>query len=172
MDTLNSSYSYSQIFYILTNLSTDDSFVGERPFSPCDWSTLQSPFYPVCDKVPSTQYATKSQQLSLEPSIQQGHTSPCTYTPRSSWRETCYAPTPRSSWRETQGHEQIPFKVVLNPPLSEMMKVNLEGFHPFTFEVMRAQLPRKWKGPRLKKYNGTSDTEAHIKAYVTQANLF
>jgi len=119
-----------------------------------------------------TQYTTESQQLSLEPYIRQEHASPYTYTPRSSWRKTRYALTPRSPWRETRGHEQIPFKVVPNSSLNEMMKVNLEGFHPFTSEVMRAELPKKWKLPSLGKYNGTSDPEAHIKAYMTQANLF
>jgi len=73
---------------------------------------------------------------------------------------------------ETRGHEQIPFKEIPNPPLIETMKDNLEGFHPFTSEVMGAELPRKWKWPSLGKYNGTFDPEAHIKAYMTQANLF
>jgi len=88
---------------------------------------------------------TEFQQLSLEPSIRQEHTSPYTYTPISSWRETHFTLTPRSSWRETWGHDQIPFKVVLNPPLSEMMKANLEGFHSFTSKVVKAQQPRRWK---------------------------
>jgi len=114
-----------------------------------------------------TQYTIDSQQLSLEPSIWQERTSPYTYTPRSSWRETRYAPTTGSSWRETRGHEQIPFKAVPNPPINETMKVNREGFHPFTSEVMRAQLPQKWKWSSLEIYDGTSDPEAHIKAYMT-----
>jgi len=59
------------------------------------------------DKNP-TEYTTKFQQLLLEPSIRQEHTSPYTDTSRSSWRETRYTPTPISLWRETRGPEQIP----------------------------------------------------------------
>ena len=58
-----------------------------------------------------TQYTTESQQLSLEPSIRQERTSPSTYTLRSSWRETRYAPIQISSWMETREHKQIPFMV-------------------------------------------------------------
>jgi len=48
----------------------------------------------------------------------------------------------------------------------------MEGFHPFTIDVMEVQLPDKWKWPKVDSNNGTSDPDAHIKAYMTQANLF
>ena len=85
-----------------------------------------------------TKYTTKFKQLLLEPSIRQEGTSSYTYTPTSSWKDIRYAPTPRSPWRETRGHEQISFKTIPNFPLSETMKANLEGVHPFTSKVMRA----------------------------------
>ena len=79
-----------------------------------------------------TQYTTESQQYSLEPFIQQLRASPHTYTPKSSWREICYALTPRSSWRETLGHEQEPFKTILNPPINEIQS---RRFPPFYLQV-------------------------------------
>jgi len=48
----------------------------------------------------------------------------------------------------------------------------MEGFHPFITEVMEAQLPNKWKWPKVDSYDGTSDSDVNIKAYMTQVNLF
>jgi len=47
----------------------------------------------------------------------------------------------------------------------------MEGFHPFTAAIMQAQLPERWKWQKINSYDGTSDPNAHIKAYMTQANL-
>lgn len=72
---------------------------------------------------------------------------------------------------ESQRYEHQPFKAMPNPLLNKMMKANLEGFHPFTPGIMKTQLPRKWKWPSMEKYGGTSNSKAHVKAYITQANL-
>jgi len=37
---------------------------------------------------------------------------------------------------------------------------------------MEAQLPDKWKWPKVDSYDGTLDPDAHVKAYMTQVNLF
>jgi len=47
----------------------------------------------------------------------------------------------------------------------------MEGFHPFTTEVMEAQVLNKWKWSK-DSYDRTSDPNADIKAYMTQAHLF
>jgi len=57
--------------------------------------------------------------------------------------EAQYTPTLRSLWKESRGHDQPPFKALPNPILSETMRSNMEGFHPFAFKVMRTQLLRK-----------------------------
>jgi len=47
----------------------------------------------------------------------------------------------------------------------------MEGFHPFTIEVMEAELSDKWKWPKVDSYDETSDSNVHVKAYMTQAYL-
>ena len=72
----------------------------------------------------------------------------------------------RESW-----HEHQPFKAFPDPLINRIMRTNLRSFHPFTDEVMRAQLPQRWSWPNLEKYSGTSDPEAHVKAHMTQTQL-
>lgn len=64
------------------------------------------------------------------------------------------------------------FKVVLTPQLKAEMRVDLAGFHPFMFEATKVWLLDKWKWLCVEKYDDSLDPEAHIEAYLTQANLF
>jgi len=48
----------------------------------------------------------------------------------------------------------------------------MEGFQPFTARVMEAQLPDKLKWPKVDSYDRTSDSDAYVKAYMTQASIF
>jgi len=64
------------------------------------------------------------------------------------------------------------FKVILTPTLDEFIEQSLDGSHLFTFEIMSLTLPYKWKCSNIDKYDGSSNPSAHLKAYMTQANLF
>jgi len=69
-------------------------------------------------------------------------------------------------------NQELLFQSMPTPRLNPEFEAYMEGFHPFTTEVMRAQLHEKWKWPKVDPYDGTSDPDAHVKAYMTQANLF
>jgi len=43
----------------------------------------------------------------------------------------------------------------------------MKGFHSFIVEVTKAQLPNKWKWTEMDSYDGTSDSDVHVKAYMT-----
>ena len=44
--------------------------------------------------------------------------------------------------------------------------------HPFTDEIMEAQLPSKWKGLSIKFYDGSTDPDERLNLYKTQMNLY
>ena len=44
--------------------------------------------------------------------------------------------------------------------------------HPFTDEIMEAQLPSKWKGLSIKLYDGSTDPDERLNLYNTQMNLY
>jgi len=70
-------------------------------------------------------------------------------------------------------NQEFLFQHTLTPRLNPELEVYMEGFHPFMTEVMRAQLPEKWKWPKVDPYDRTSNPDAHVnKAYMTQANIF
>jgi len=58
------------------------------------------------------------------------------------------------------------------PSLGEDMKAHIGGFHLFKPEVMRARLPFKWQWSKMETYDESSNSEVHIKFYMTQTNLF
>jgi len=37
---------------------------------------------------------------------------------------------------------------------------------------MEVPLPTTWKNPTLDKYDGTTDPDEHVEAYVTQVSLY
>ena len=43
---------------------------------------------------------------------------------------------------------------------------------PFVESIMEVPLPSTWKNPTLDKYDGTTDPDEHVDAYVTQVNLY
>jgi len=47
---------------------------------------------------------------------------------------------------------------------------DLKG-HPFTNEIMEAQLPFKWKGLTIRLYDGSTDPDEHFNVFKTQMNL-
>ncbi|XP_020220974.1 uncharacterized protein LOC109803701 [Cajanus cajan] len=47
-----------------------------------------------------------------------------------------------------------------------------QGRTPFTPDIAGARLPDNWKNLTLEKYDGTSDPEEHLDAFVTQADLY
>ena len=102
----------------------------------------------------------------------QGRWTTQTPTERSSWRKTPTITTQDSLGQGSWGYEHQPFKALPSPLVNRAMKANLRGFHPFTKEVMKAQLPQRWSWPNLEKYSGTSHPEAHVKTYMMQAQLF
>ena len=68
--------------------------------------------------------------------------------------------------------QEFPFHQTPTAHLNAELEEYMKGFHPFTVEVIKAQLPEKWKWPKVDSYDGTSDSDAQVKAYMTQANLF
>jgi len=48
----------------------------------------------------------------------------------------------------------------------------MKDFPPLIIEVIQAQLLDKWKWPKENLYDETLDLDAHVKAYMTQVNLF
>jgi len=44
--------------------------------------------------------------------------------------------------------------------------------YPFTDEIMTTRLPKGWKNPTLDRYDGTSDPDEHINAYVAQLSIY
>ena len=52
-------------------------------------------------------------------------------------------------------NQEFPFQNTPTPWLSPKLEAYMEGFHPFTAEVMQAQLPEKWKWPKVDPYDGT-----------------
>jgi len=75
----------------------------------------------------------------------------------------------RISWEVNQ---ELPFHQTPTPRLNVELEAYMEGFHPSTIKVMKAQLPKKWKWPKVDSYDGTSDPDAHVKAYMIRVNLF
>jgi len=44
--------------------------------------------------------------------------------------------------------------------------------HPFTHEIMKAQLPPNWEGLNIDLYDGTTDPDDHVNIYKTQMSLY
>jgi len=44
--------------------------------------------------------------------------------------------------------------------------------HPFTDEIVEAQLPPKWKGLNIKLYHSSTNLDEHMNVYKTQMNLY
>ncbi|XP_020225119.1 uncharacterized protein LOC109807002 [Cajanus cajan] len=44
--------------------------------------------------------------------------------------------------------------------------------HPFVDGIMEVPLPPTWKPLNIERYDGTTDPDEHIDAYVTQVNLY
>ncbi|XP_020215367.1 uncharacterized protein LOC109799226 [Cajanus cajan] len=44
--------------------------------------------------------------------------------------------------------------------------------HPFVDGIMEVPLPPAWKSLNIERYDGTTDPDEHIDAYVTQVNLY
>ncbi|KAG5091414.1 hypothetical protein JHK82_050192 [Glycine max] len=44
--------------------------------------------------------------------------------------------------------------------------------HPFVDRIMEADIPLGWKSLNLELYDGTTDSDEHLDAFVTQANLY
>jgi len=57
--------------------------------------------------------------------------------------------------------------VKISREVNQELEAYMEDFHPFNAKVMQAQLPEKWKWPKLDSYDGTLDPDAHVKAYMT-----
>ena len=49
---------------------------------------------------------------------------------------------------------------------------NISDQYPFTDEIMTTRLPKGWKNPTLDRYDGTSDPDEHINAYVAQLSIY
>lgn len=81
---------------------------------------------------------------------------------------TCYKPQVRSKVQPHIGNHGY----VINRGPLKLMRTNMASFHPFMVEVIKAQLPNKWKRSCAEKYNDSLDLKAHVKAYVTQLNFF
>ncbi|XP_020239621.1 uncharacterized protein LOC109818538 [Cajanus cajan] len=47
-----------------------------------------------------------------------------------------------------------------------------QGKTPFTPDIVGARLPDNWKNLALEKYDGTTDPEEHLDAFVTQVSLY
>ena len=44
--------------------------------------------------------------------------------------------------------------------------------HPFTNEIVEAQLPSKWKGMTIRLYDGSTDPNEHLNVFKTQMTLY
>ena len=44
--------------------------------------------------------------------------------------------------------------------------------HPFVDHIMEADIPLGWKPLNLDRYDGTTNTNEHLDAFLTQANLY
>jgi len=44
--------------------------------------------------------------------------------------------------------------------------------HPFVDRIMVADIPLGWKPLNLERYNGTTDPDEHLDAFLTQVNLY
>jgi len=69
----------------------------------------------------------------------------------------------KASWEVDQ---ELSFWVTLTPCLNIELEAYMEGFHPFTFEVMQSQFPNKWNWPKVDSDEGTLDPNVHVKAYM------
>jgi len=55
---------------------------------------------------------------------------------------------------------------------SQTTGANISDQYPFTDEIMTTRLPKGWKSPMLDRYDGTSDLDEHINAYVAQLSIY
>jgi len=69
-------------------------------------------------------------------------------------------------------NQELSFRQTPTSHLNAELEAYMEDFHPFTTEVMEVQLPNKWKWPKVDSYVETSNPDTHVKAYMTQTNLF
>jgi len=49
---------------------------------------------------------------------------------------------------------------------------DLERHHPFTDDILNTELPAKWKGLSIDKYDGMTNPDEHIEAYETDMRLY
>lgn len=54
-----------------------------------------------------------------------------------------------------------------NPQRQEDVRPALGGFHPFAEDIQRVQIPRHFREPVIKPYDGTRDPQAHVAAFQT-----
>jgi len=55
---------------------------------------------------------------------------------------------------------------------SRTTRANISDQYPFMDEIMTTRLPKSWKNPTLDRYDGTSDPDKHINAYVAQLSIY
>ena len=45
-------------------------------------------------------------------------------------------------------------------------------WHPFVDRIMEANIPLGWKSLNLEQYDGITDLDKHLDAFLTQVNLY
>ena len=76
----------------------------------------------------------------------------------------------------TQGesHPRHTCNTTYDPSLSHMhhlVALNVHR-HPFVDRIIEVDIPLGWKPLSLERYDGTTDPDEHLDAFLTQANLY
>ena len=63
-------------------------------------------------------------------------------------------------------------RVVAREEISRVTTGNTTAQYPFTDEIMAIRLPKGWKNQSLDRYDGSTDPDEHLNAYVAQLSIY